>query len=641
MLFKEIAPIIILLTLVVSVLLAVKIKRSNIFTIDGAFSILGMILGLLISFLNLIYSNNYLISLGPLLTIASLVYLKFRNKLLAEDIDLNLNLSSRALKIIQIIYWICILVALISYYQADPYSRPVIFFVSISIAVGTLGLEILSYTYEKNIRLYTLFFKILMLSLILRLSAYFISPYPVGVDPWGHANLITDISIYGTSYLTKHSYYSNYPLMHIYASTPILLGNLTTKSAMSVVGMVLAFSTIFVYVAVKKITNSTQLALFSMLLLSFSDFHVQWSVQLIAMTFGISIYTMIFYLLIEQNEKINNLFGILLAVAIFVITWTHTISTFIYLVSLISLYVGSHIYERIYTTKNNSAKLRTNIFLCILSVLILIYHWTDPRYPFAETIINGLGNSVSSEAKFLGRSTASNSGDSFSSILDILGFLIFIFFGVVGSLHSLSKENQTRTKVSLIFMLVVLFGIFFTFPVMGIRNIVPFRWPAFIYTTFVLFFGTGVFKITGIINGRLCKTTFISILLITFSFFMITNSMANTDSPIYGKSLSQKLFSTESEVEMCIYLNNSYDNLIITDGTTGHNIFETYLSRDRVASRYAVTPEGNLDWERMGKRMLTWSKMRHELIIKQEIDNNCHAIYDSGVAKAYLGAKRV
>lgn len=122
---------------------------------------------------------------------------------------------------------------------------------------------------------------------------------------------------------------------------------------------------------------------------------------------------------------------------------------------------------------------------------------------------------------------------------------------------------------------------------------------------------------------------------------MITNSMANTDSPIFGKPLSQKLFSTESEFEMCITLNNSYDDIIITDGLTGHNIFEIYLSRDRVASRYAVTPEGDLDWERMGKRMLTWSKLRHELIIRKEIDNNCHAIYDCGVAKAYLGAKRL
>lgn len=643
MLFKEIAPMMILLTLIISASIARGIKRPNLFSIDGVFAIFATVLGLLVSFLNLIYSNNYLISLGPLLTIASLLYLRFRTNLLAGDIDLNLNLNldNRVLKIIQIIYWICVSIALISYYQAEPYSRPLIFFVSISIAVSALGLEILSCTYEKSVRLYTFFTRILILSLILRLSAYFISPHPIGIDPWGHANLVKDISIYGTSYLSKHAYYSNYPLMHIYASTSILLGNLTTKGAMSIVAVALTLSTIFVYTYVKKITNSFQLALFSMLLINFSDFHIQWSVQLIAMSFGISIYTMIIYLLIEQKKKLNIIFGTFLVLAVFVITWTHTISTFIYLVSLVSLCTGSYIYEYIYTNKNDSAKLKANIFLCVLSILILIYHWTDPRYPFAETILNGLGHSVSSEAKFLGRSPVSNSkGDSFFSIMDILGFLIFIFFGVVGSLHSLSKEYQTRTKVSLVFMLVVLFGIFFTFPVMGIRNIVPFRWPAFIYTTFVLFFGIGIFKITSIINGRLCKNAFISILLITFSFFMITNSMANTDSPLYGKSSNQKLFSTESEFEMCINLNNSYDDFILTDDITRHNIFEIYLSRDKV-TRYLVTPEGTLDWDRMANRILTWSKLRHNLAFKYNLDNNSHAIYDSGGAKGYLGINRV
>jgi hypothetical protein len=654
MLFREIAPIMILLTLIISAPIAAKIKRVNLFTVDGIFAILGTMLGLLISFLNLIYSNNYLISLGPLLTIASLLYLRHRNKLLTGDIDLKLNLGRRTLKIIQIIYWICVSVALISYYQAEPYSRPPIFFVSTSIAVGTLGLEILSCTYEKSVRLYTFFTRILILSLILRLSAYFISPHPVGIDPWGHANLIKDISIYGTSYLSKHAYYSNYPLMHIYASTSILLGNLTTKGAMSIVAVVLTVSTIFVYTAVKKITNSFQLALFSMLLINFSDFHIQWSVQLIAMSFGISIYTMIIYLLIEQKKKTNNLFGILLVLSVFVITWTHTISTFIYMVSIVSLYTGSYIYERLYANKNNSAMLRVNIFLCILSLLILIYHWSDPRYPFAETIVHGLGKSVSSEAKFLGRSTVSNSSDSFSSILDIFGFLIFIFFGVIGSFHSLSKEHQTRTKVSLVFMIVVLFGIFFTFPVMGIRNIVPFRWPPFIYTTFVIFFVIGIFKITSIINGRLCKTLFISVLLITFSFFMITNSMANMDSPIYGKGLNQKMVWTESEIEMCINLNNSYDNLILTDSQTLTNIFETYLSRNRVAE-YAVSPAGTLDWESMANRVIIWRKMSLDRPIRVQhvpkmllgpafkyyLDDNYNAIYDSGCAKTYLGIKRI
>lgn len=39
---------------------------------------------------------------------------------------------------------------------------------------------------------------------------------------------------------------------------------------------------------------------------------------------------------------------------------------------------------------------------------------------------------------------------------------------------------------------------------------------------------------------------------------MITNSMANMDFPICGKSFNQKLIWIESEISMCVKLNDSY-----------------------------------------------------------------------------------
>ncbi|NOR78251.1 MAG: hypothetical protein GQ523_07500 [Methanophagales archaeon] len=46
--------------------------------------------------LNLIYSNNYLISLGPLLAIACLLYLRFRDKICnyVEDSALHTNMKA-------------------------------------------------------------------------------------------------------------------------------------------------------------------------------------------------------------------------------------------------------------------------------------------------------------------------------------------------------------------------------------------------------------------------------------------------------------------------------------------------------------------------------------------------------------------
>jgi hypothetical protein len=135
---------------------------------------------------------------------------------------------------------------------------------------------------------------------------------------------------------------------------------------------------------------------------------------------------------------------------------------------------------------------------------------------------------------------------------------------------------------------------------------------------------------------------------------MITNSIANMDSPIYGESLNQKMIWTESEIEMYTNLNNSYDDLILTDSQTLTNIFETYLSRKKVAE-YAVTPAGTVDWDRMANRMVIWRKMSLDRPIrvqyvpkmllgpafKYDLDNKYHTIYDSGSAKTYLGVNGV
>ena len=85
--FKELAPYVITATVIICALIAIKINKEDILTTDGIFAVVGFALGLIIISLNLIYSNNYLISLGPLLAIACLLYLRFRTKILTNDTE--------------------------------------------------------------------------------------------------------------------------------------------------------------------------------------------------------------------------------------------------------------------------------------------------------------------------------------------------------------------------------------------------------------------------------------------------------------------------------------------------------------------------------------------------------------------------
>ena len=85
--FKELAPYVITATVIICALIAIKINKEDILTTDGIFAVAGFALGLFITSLNLIYSNNYLITLRPLLAIACLLYLRFRDKILTSGTE--------------------------------------------------------------------------------------------------------------------------------------------------------------------------------------------------------------------------------------------------------------------------------------------------------------------------------------------------------------------------------------------------------------------------------------------------------------------------------------------------------------------------------------------------------------------------
>lgn len=650
------APFVITATLIICALIAIKIKKEDILTIDGIFSVIGVGLGLLITSMNLIYSNNYLISLGPLLAITCLLYLRFRGRILEKGADFNLDLDPNTLKTINIMYWVCILVALLSYHQAPPYYRPPLFFICISLGVALLGLEILSSKFKDNFSIFGMMFKILLISLILRASAYFISPYPVGSDPWGHADLIKSFLHFHNLTVTPewpqnqyNLYYTQYPLAHLYACTANLIGNISVKESMFVVGAVLALSTIFVYLIVKEITNNINLALLSMLLISFADCFIKWSIQVIAMSFGIAIYTILIYLILKTEGKHRLLYTCLSIPFLFVIVWTHTVSAFIAMISVISLYLGAFVYRRIYR-EHISKELLVSLTFCMIFVVVVILHWMDPNYPFIESITRGLVNSLNKEAEFLGR-LPSITQHGWDSLLNILSFLVYIFLGIIGSLYCLSKKYADAKKNSLILMHTVLFFMFFAFPLFGMRNIMPSRWPAFIYVCFVLFAGIGFMVLSNVLKNKKQKIVFVFFMLFISSFFMITNFYSNVDSPVYGEETIQKMVWTESEMMLFGKMNDSYSGVIVADLQTWNRPFKIYLKREQIAS-YKVTIERDVDWDYLNGKLVIWREVSLTRPVQMEgyrsptmllgtefknhLDNNFSCISDTGEARSYL-----
>ncbi|KKH94967.1 hypothetical protein EO95_17175 [Methanosarcina sp. 1.H.T.1A.1] len=653
--FENLTPYIIFFTIIISGLIALGIDRKSIWTVDKVVAVLGFFFGIFMTFMNTRYTSNELLLLSPIIAVSSMFYLRYRDKILKNDIKVTMfEVNKKTLNLIQISYWLLITASLITYYQSLPYYRSETFFIIISACVSLLGIEILLVNFTNELQIFEYIIKILLVSTILRASSYFVSSFPIGSDPWAHAEYIKSFLYYHSIAIAPgrdfiHQYYVSYPVSHLFVVATSLISNFGIKESMFIMGMILTLSSVFTYLIVKNITNDSKISLISMLLLNFADLHIQWGIEIIAMSFGVALYTIIMYLILGATGNKKVIYASMLVLYFFVITWTHTISAFITLISIGTLYIGSEIYKKAYKyQRENSSLITFTAFLLIAT--IMIYHWIDPKYPFLGKICIGLINTLFSEAKFLVDHTMSNIVNSIWMLPITFGFLIYTFCGIIGSLYSISENHISKKYFSFLFMVTTLYILRYSFPIFGMNNIIPERWPSFIYVIFVLFISIGFYNVILLFKSEKQRTAIALIFLLTSTFFMTTNLATNKDSPIYGEEVIQRYVWTESEMSLYRNINLHYDNIIVADKQTAIRPFSTYFQRNKKKMMYYPQLEdGNIDWNSMSGNLIVWRESslkrpvncdKSEMLLgtgfKNSLDDEYSCVFYSGEARAFI-----
>lgn len=634
--YSDLAPIVILLTLVLSFVIGRNITRESLKGIDGIFAVLGFLFGLFMTLMNLVYTSNALFLLSPVIAISCLLYLRYRNEFKEGPHSSLLEISHRNSTILSIVWWSLICAALITYYLSEIYTRHPLFFILISGAVAVLGVQIITSRGLNTSNILIFIVKILLLSLILRYSAYFVSPYPIGSDPWAHREYIRYFLELGRVAVPPDFSvdYVNYPIAHLHAVCTSLLTSISPLDAMFLLGVILTISTLVTFLIVRMLTGNVQLALVSMLLLNFTDAHIQWSIQVLAMSFGIAIYAFIIFFALKIYLKPKDRIKYLPFMLVFlgIIVWTHTISAFITLVSLFALVVGYILYEILYNRNILSFQSQTARLLIlplIFLAVIIVYHWMDPAYPFFDKTFGGLLRSLSMEAEFLGATTVSNVHGRWEELLQPVGFCLYALFGIIGTLHCLSNKESAKKYFPLIVLVLVLFFVRYAFPIFGMRNVIPDRWPAFAFVCFALFTGVGIFCSMSLLKKK--KTVLCAVAVIFFigSFFMVTDAATNHDSPLFGEETFLKLIWTESEMSMYTHMSEIYNGVIIADNQNTRP-FRTYLMLEIERSvSYRVSADGTIDKELLSTGLVIWRE--------DSLTRPVHAVDEHYVTMILLG----
>jgi hypothetical protein len=267
--------------------------------------------------------------------------------------------------------------------------------------------------------------------------------------------------------------------------------------------------------------------------------------------------------------------------------------------------------------------------------------------------VEKLVNSLKLEAGFLDAISYSNIIDRPEVLLDSIGFLIHLIFGIIGTIYFISKKHANRSMISLIIISLSLYIVRYGFPMLGMRTIVPDRWSAFACISFVPLVTVGFSLLVNIFQNKNKQIYFVLIVLLTSSFFMISNNSSNIDSPIFSKETAQKDLWTSSEMTLITNINNSYNGLIITDLQTGLRPYRTYLTRKNV-SYYDINPEKKYKLNNVNdSAVLIWrsSNLNRPVVVnvhgkrtlmllgvdfQNTLDSDFNCIYDTKGAKAYF-----
>ena len=616
--------------------------------IDVIAAILGALLGIVISLLNLIYSNEYMIIIGPMLIIICLAYVLFRRRLLAPAPEPKA--SQTLLLMANIIFWLSFAGSIYSL-SNEVLHRPLIYFILTSLATSMIALEIL-YSRSKSATALILF-QILLVSLSIRASAFWVLPTLPGSDPWGHANYVNDfLSLEQIASTHGDIYYTNFPIMHLNVAAMSLIVDADTKTAMFLgASLPLLLSTIFVFLIGRRLAN-VKVGLLGALLINIGDFHLQWSIQVIAMSLGIALFTLIVYLALSDRSTTRlSTFVIVIVIVLMVeLVITHTVSAFIMLCFLLFFLIGMLGHRFLFKPRRKLSSQDTLItpWLVGAFALVLVAYWSYADYTaeggsFLYSCVSWLFEALTQRAGFLERPAAATADFGYlGPILNIAGFLVLYSLGTLGCLIWFSRRHQNRTRFALVVTLLLLTAVAFTFPVFGLRNILPYRWYAFIYVPLSIVSAYAILSVIRHVGHRKLQILVLACMVFATSFFMITNRISNMDSPVYAAELNQRVVYTDSEMAIAGHLVEVYDGRIIADFFYGNTVLGVYLTRSGVSydmNDRETVDSGVVVWRGvMAERPI---QTNHAIMVlgtayEQNLAQSHNIIYINNASKAFL-----
>lgn len=587
--------------------------------------------------------------LPTVILFSSTAYLIFRDKISFNDNLPEILESNRLIVFTHICFFFSVSLLLWLSWNNLYYRSPLYFIVVLIAACSTI-INIFCLNNIKVFNVTIVFIKIVTLSYVIYAGIYYQFDRIYGIDPWIHNGWIQEII--STGHLPESAlfsqYYSTFPIFHLNGALTSMVTNLSSYSSVFVsCGFLMAMSGVFAFIISRTMINS-KAALVVALIVPLTSNNIDSSTALIPMSLGYIFILSIICSIFCSAERISK--RILIIFLSIVLILTHSIAAFAMLLILIALFVGVKSYYAVMKT-NASYQVFSLTFIGVFTVT-MIMRWMLPvsgHTAFFDYRFTHLIYSLQFDSQF-----ALDKPDQISNTLSNIllfneaGYLLLLAFAVIGALIFL--HFYTPNKIGLLFLTGSLFILIYSFSLLSLDNILPFRWYLFLYLPLSILAVEGLFWVSNFIKSKIGRLAIVVLIILVIIFSMSTNNLGNKDNPFffnnairYGYTQSEfAAVHTLSDIEAGIFVTDTFFSKTFPYILTDDKYNQMRKSNKKVfiqRNYYLKNPEWNNKYQvsvSMGNKVIGNNVLILNFMKEKYRINNTPMIYSNGNIKVYV-----
>ena len=177
--------------------------------------------------------------------------------------------------------------------------------------------------------------------------------------------------------------------------------------------------------------------------------------------------------------------------------------------------------------------------------------------------------------------------DTLEVLLLHISYLALPFFAIGGVLAWFSREDVKKiNKFSVALVVIILYSFAYGIPLLGMRNLLTSRWFPLISVFLVLVAASYMLKLVSLFDLKKAKIPAIFIIVLLFSFVMVTTPGINKDNPLVAKDTTVRNQFKDIEIQAIETVSGKYSGNILMDSPYDSCLFYSDSGYNSSNARY-------------------------------------------------------